>query len=225
MAYERRCTTPPNNGGRYQPGRWPPASEHPCASGPPASQDRREHSRQTADRLDDETGLTLTDWTHSNASARCPTPLHTSGRRFDPCRATTVIAGQLRFAGLTTGTADPRWAKNGPTGFAPPVSVSALGATPRVSGTAVCIFTSVKPSDCGTCRVIPLRTLATLGSAVPPNSVRSRASKQVTFSIQRVKCLSRRSAAFTAPASRTTAIQDRDIVVLPRTARCRARQP
>ena len=31
---------PPNNGGRYQPGRWPPAS-----------QDRREHSRQTADRL------------------------------------------------------------------------------------------------------------------------------------------------------------------------------
>ena len=121
MAYERRCTTPPNNGGRYQPGRWPPASEHPCASGPPASQDRREHSRQTADRLDDETGLTLTDWTHSNASARCPTPLHTSGRRFDPCRATTVIAGQLRFAGLTTGTADPRWAKNGPTGFAPPV--------------------------------------------------------------------------------------------------------
>jgi len=109
VACERRCT---NNGGRYQPGRWPPASEHPCASGPPASQDRREQSRQTADRLDDETGLTLTDWTHSNASARCPTPLNTSGRRFDPCRATTVIAGQLRFAGLTTGTADPRWAKN-----------------------------------------------------------------------------------------------------------------
>lgn len=25
----------------------------------------------------------MTDWTHSNASARCPTPLHTSGRRFD----------------------------------------------------------------------------------------------------------------------------------------------
>src|SRR6185437_7967252 len=50
VACERRCTTPPNNGGRYQPGRWPPASEHPCASGPPASQDRREHSRQTADR-------------------------------------------------------------------------------------------------------------------------------------------------------------------------------
>ena len=110
------------------------ASEHPCASGPPASQDRREHSRQTADRLDDETGLTFTDWTHSNASARCPTPLHTSGRRFDPCRAATVIAGRLRFAGSTTGTADPPDSRRmGQLVRTAGVGVG-LGATPRVKG-------------------------------------------------------------------------------------------
>ena len=118
---------------------------------------------------------------------------NTSGRRFDPCRATTVIAGQLRFAGLTTGTADPRWAKNGPTGFAPPVSVSALGATPRVSGTAVCIFTSVKPSD-------PSGGFACFGSPEAMHTGRLSSSRPIqqrlvcieagqTFSIQRVKVL------------------------------------
>ena len=61
--------------------------EGPFASGPPVSQDRRERARQTAARLDDDTALNCTYWTHPNTGSLGPVPLHTSGRRFDTVRA------------------------------------------------------------------------------------------------------------------------------------------